>query len=79
MDVTLEDFFCGGLDKPRNTHNNLGFNVSLVSATQLAGLNTYGISLARIDYAPYGLNPPHIHPRATEMLTVIEGTSMSVL
>ncbi|KAJ8432569.1 hypothetical protein Cgig2_026617 [Carnegiea gigantea] len=74
MDVKPEDFFSGGLDKPGNTHNNLGFNVSLVSATQLPGLNTLGISLARIDYAPYGLNPPHIHPRATEILTVIEGT-----
>ena len=74
MDVTPEDFFREGLDKPGNTHNNLGFNVSLVSATQLPGLNTLGISLARIDYAPYGLNPPHIHPRATEILTVIEGT-----
>jgi len=64
-DVTREDFFRGGLDKPGNTHNNLGFNVSLVSATQLPGLNTLGISLDRIDYAPYGLNPPHVHPRAT--------------
>ncbi|RVW98148.1 putative germin-like protein 2-1 [Vitis vinifera] len=36
--------------------------------------NTLGVSLARVDYAPYGLNPPHIHPRATEILTVLEGT-----
>ncbi|KAK5786096.1 hypothetical protein PVK06_040723 [Gossypium arboreum] len=34
-----------------------------------------GISLVRIDYAPYGgLNPPHTHPRATEILVVLEGT-----
>ena len=39
-----------------------------------AGLNTQGISLVRIDYAPWGLNPPHTHPRATEILTVIEGS-----
>ncbi|KAL8209637.1 hypothetical protein R6Q57_006369 [Mikania cordata] len=30
--------------------------------------------MVRIDYAPWGLNPPHTHPRATEILTVIEGT-----
>ncbi|KAI3804926.1 hypothetical protein L1987_26812 [Smallanthus sonchifolius] len=30
--------------------------------------------MVRIDYAPWGLNPPHTHPRATEVLTVIEGT-----
>ncbi|PPD75349.1 hypothetical protein GOBAR_DD27722 [Gossypium barbadense] len=32
------------------------------------------ISLVRIDYAPYGgLNPPLTHPRATEILVVLEG------
>ncbi|WMV12286.1 hypothetical protein MTR67_005671 [Solanum verrucosum] len=31
-------------------------------------------SLARIDFAPYGLNPPHTHPRGTEVLAVLEGT-----
>ncbi|XVF42485.1 hypothetical protein PTKIN_Ptkin01aG0367200 [Pterospermum kingtungense] len=36
---------------------------------------TLGISLARLDNAPYGgLNPPHTHPRATEILLVLEGT-----
>uniref|UniRef100_A0A0E0LS18 Germin-like protein n=1 Tax=Oryza punctata TaxID=4537 RepID=A0A0E0LS18_ORYPU len=30
--------------------------------------------MARIDYAPLGQNPPHTHPRATEILTVLEGT-----
>ncbi|CAA2967416.1 germin subfamily 1 member 13 [Olea europaea subsp. europaea] len=25
-------------------------------------------------YAPYGLNPPHMHPRAIEVLVVVEGT-----
>ena len=41
---------------------------------KIPGLNTLGISLARIDYAPLGENPPHTHPRATEILTVLEGT-----
>lgn len=30
--------------------------------------------MARIDYAPWGINPPHTHPRATKILTVLEGT-----
>ncbi|KAL1225191.1 Germin-like protein subfamily 2 member 1 [Cardamine amara subsp. amara] len=38
------------------------------------GLNTLGVSLSRIDYAPGGLNPPHTHPRATEVVFVLEGT-----
>ncbi|KAG9439532.1 hypothetical protein H6P81_019697 [Aristolochia fimbriata] len=68
------DFFFGGLDVPRDTSNPMGSVVTLLNVTRIAGLNTLGISMARVDYAPYGLNPPHYHPRATEMLTLIEGT-----
>ncbi|PQQ05240.1 germin-like protein subfamily 1 member 11 isoform X1 [Prunus yedoensis var. nudiflora] len=45
-----------------------------VNVDNLLGLNTLGLSLARIDFAPNGLNPPHTHPRATEILVVLEGT-----
>ncbi|KAL0383765.1 UNVERIFIED_CONTAM: putative germin-like protein 2-2 [Sesamum calycinum] len=48
--------------------------VTPVSVAQLPGLNTLGISMVRIDYAPWGINPPHTHPRATEILTVLEGS-----
>ncbi|XP_058071320.1 putative germin-like protein 2-1 isoform X3 [Magnolia sinica] len=69
-----DDFFFTGLDKPGNTSNKVGSNVTQVNVAQIAGLNTLGVSLVRIDYAPYGLNAPHTHPRATEILTVLEGT-----
>nr|XP_010911182.1 putative germin-like protein 2-1 [Elaeis guineensis] len=69
-----EDFFFCGLDRPRDTGNKLGSNVTQVNVNQIAGLNTLGISLARLDFAPYGVNPPHIHPRGTEILIVLEGT-----
>uniref|UniRef100_A0A2N9JAD6 Germin-like protein n=1 Tax=Fagus sylvatica TaxID=28930 RepID=A0A2N9JAD6_FAGSY len=72
--VTADDFFLSGLDIPGNTSNRVGSNVTLLNVDKISGLNTLGISLARVDYEPYGLNPPHIHPRATEILTVIEGT-----
>ena len=72
--VTADDFFLSGLDIPGNTSNRVGSNVTLLNVDEISGLNTLGISLARVDYEPYGLNPPHIHPRATEILTVIEGT-----
>ncbi|CAL9158436.1 putative germin-like protein 2-1 [Musa acuminata AAA Group] len=72
--VKVEDFFFSGLDKPRNTTNKVGSNVTLVNVNRIPGLNTLGISMARLDFAPYGLNPPHIHPRATEILTVLEGS-----
>ncbi|KAJ1416535.1 RmlC-like cupin domain superfamily [Sesbania bispinosa] len=60
--------------KEGNTSNPLGSKVSPVTVNEILGLNTLGISLARIDFAPKGLNPPHIHPRATEILIVLEGT-----
>ena len=73
--ATPEDFFYSGLNIPRNTSNPVGSTVNPVNVAQIPGLNTLGISLVRVDYAPYGgLNPPHTHPRATEILVVVEGT-----
>ncbi|MBA0699714.1 hypothetical protein Goari_001323 [Gossypium aridum] len=72
--VAIKDIKNGGLNKPGNTSNLVGSNVTTVNVDQIPGLNTLGISLARVDYAPYGLNPPHTHPRGTEILVVIKGT-----
>ncbi|KAB8107630.1 hypothetical protein EE612_042540 [Oryza sativa] len=72
--VNADHFFKAAmLDTPRKT-NKVGSNVTLINVMQIPGLNTLGISIARIDYAPLGENPPHTHPRATEILTVLEGT-----
>ncbi|CAK9187042.1 unnamed protein product [Ilex paraguariensis] len=59
----LQDF-CVAINDPK----------AAVNVEQIPGLNTLGISLARIDFGSYGLNPPHTHPRATEILVVLEGT-----
>ncbi|KAL2494378.1 Germin-like protein subfamily 1 member 11 [Forsythia ovata] len=72
--VRANDFFFSGLDLPGDTSNPLGSKVTPVNVVQIPGLNTLGIYLVRIDYAPWGINPPHTHPRATELLTVIEGS-----
>ncbi|XBJ07317.1 hypothetical protein VPH35_012864 [Triticum aestivum] len=64
----VEDFYFSGLHMAGNTSNKQGSAVAAVNVAQIAGLNTLGISLARVDYAPYGQNPLHIHPRATEIL-----------
>ncbi|XP_074285813.1 putative germin-like protein 2-1 [Silene latifolia] len=74
MGVTLDDFIFHGILTPKSTNNAQGSAVTTVSATQLPGLNTLGISMARVDFGPFGLNPPHIHPRGTEVQTVLEGT-----
>ncbi|KAI5678425.1 hypothetical protein M9H77_09375 [Catharanthus roseus] len=72
--VNAKDFLFRGLHIAGNTSNPFGSIVTPVLVTQLPGLNTLGIAMARVDYAPWGINPPHIHPRASEILTVIEGT-----
>ncbi|KAI5442322.1 Germin-like protein sub 1 member 13 [Lathyrus oleraceus] len=59
--ATANDFFFSV--KEGNTSNSLGSKVTPVTVNEILGLNTLGISLARIDFAPRGLNPPHTHPR----------------
>ncbi|XP_020418114.1 putative germin-like protein 2-1 isoform X1 [Prunus persica] len=71
--VEANDFFFSGLHLAGNTSNAVGSSVTPVNVAQIAGLNAFGISVARIDYAPWGINPPHTHPRASEILTVLEG------
>ncbi|KAK1584567.1 hypothetical protein Q3G72_034079 [Acer saccharum] len=51
--ATPNDFFFSGLNNPRNTENQVGSTVTPVNVAQIPGLNTLGISLARIDFAPY--------------------------
>ncbi|XP_039155359.1 germin-like protein subfamily 1 member 7 [Eucalyptus grandis] len=72
--VTADDFLFKGFRYPGNTANPLGSKVTPTFVDQFPGLNTLGISMARIDFAPGGLNPPHTHPRGTEVLVVTEGT-----
>ncbi|KAJ6847826.1 germin-like protein 5-1 [Iris pallida] len=67
------DFSFLGLAKPGATNNTMGSLVTAANVEKVPGLNTLGISMSRIDYAPGGLNPPHTHPRATEMAFVLEG------
>ncbi|KAL6320881.1 hypothetical protein AAG906_010689 [Vitis piasezkii] len=57
--ATPNDFFFSGLCLPGNTSNKLGSMVTPANVAQIPGLNTLGISLARVDYAAYGLNLPH--------------------
>lgn len=63
-----------GLDLPGNTDNPFGANLKTASVDTVAGLNNLGMALARLDFGPDGFIPPHIHPRATEIITVLEGS-----
>ena len=67
MTVNADDFFkAANLDKPRDTMTSkVGSNVTLINVMQIPGLNTLGISIARIDYAPYSrAKTPIAHSRS---------------
>ncbi|KAL5544307.1 hypothetical protein UlMin_008091 [Ulmus minor] len=72
--VTSEDFFFSGFTKEGNTNTVFGGTVTPGNVNTFPGLNTLGISMNRVDFAPGGQNPPHSHPRASETGVVIEGT-----
>ncbi|XP_054803361.1 germin-like protein subfamily 2 member 4 [Prosopis cineraria] len=73
--VTAADFFFDGLAKQSVIldNNTAGLAVKLATVDQIPGLNTLGLSLARADYRDGGFTPPHTHPRATEIVFVLEG------
>ncbi|KAK3166515.1 hypothetical protein QOZ80_1AG0046760 [Eleusine coracana subsp. coracana] len=74
--VTVDDFFSDALAKAGDVYsgNAMGSAVTWADVEKIPGLNTLGVSMARVDYAPWGgVNPPHAHPRATEMIFVLEG------
>ncbi|KAL5769449.1 hypothetical protein ACOSP7_013603 [Xanthoceras sorbifolium] len=71
--ISEMDFFSDILAKPGATNNSMGSLVTGANVQKVPGLNTLGVSLSRIDYAPGGLNPPHTHPRATEVVFVLKG------
>jgi len=70
--VSVNDFKSDVLKKRGDTSKNQ-FAVTRASVLNFFGLNTLGISAARVDFDKGGLNPPHTHPRATELFLVIQG------
>lgn len=71
--VNASDFSSDILAKAGATNNTYGSLVTAANVLKIPGLNTLGVSLSRVDYAPGGINPPHTHPRATEIVFVLEG------
>ncbi|CAN6879982.1 unnamed protein product [Brassica oleracea var. botrytis] len=70
--VSASDFFFSGLGGPLNTSN--GVAISPANVLTFPGLNTLGVSMNNVEFAPGGVNPPHSHPRASEAGVVIEGS-----
>ncbi|XP_057826457.1 germin-like protein subfamily 3 member 2 [Cryptomeria japonica] len=73
-EVTVDDFVYEGIRTVGNlSATNTGFASTSVSVAQFPGLNTLGMSALRADFEEGAVNVPHLHPRATEMVYVVEG------
>jgi len=59
-----------------NATQPLGGQVDLANRANFPILTDLGISAAGIFFAPCGLNTPHIHPDATEFLTVVTDSNI---
>ncbi|XP_065864372.1 germin-like protein subfamily 1 member 1 [Euphorbia lathyris] len=72
--ATIANFATLALAKPGNTKANpFGFNVTLTTLANLPGINTLGLSMARVDMEGNGIVPPHVHPRASEVTICLKG------
>ncbi|XP_010543490.1 PREDICTED: germin-like protein subfamily 3 member 2 [Tarenaya hassleriana] len=71
-EVTTEDFIFSGL-KSAGKFSQTGFATIPVSPLNFPGLNTLGMSFVRADFKVGAINPPHFHPRATEISHVVKG------
>ena len=74
--VVDDDFFSGAIASAASTANPFGVNSTRATVSTFPGLNTLGVSITRVDLAPGGLNPPHSHPRASELVMVLSGEVM---
>ncbi|XP_042068304.1 germin-like protein subfamily 1 member 11 [Salvia splendens] len=71
--VTANDFYMTGLNRPR-PYNPYGVAFTVASVATTPGFNTQGQTLIYAEFEPNGIAPPHIHPRASEIIYVIEGS-----
>ncbi|XP_041990437.1 germin-like protein subfamily 1 member 11 [Salvia splendens] len=59
-------------DRP-GPFNAYGVAFVIASVPTMRGLNTQGQQFLRAELAPNGYFPPHTHPRASELIFVIQG------
>jgi quercetin dioxygenase-like cupin family protein len=74
--VVDDDFFSAVMVAAPSTDNPFGVNSTRATVSVFPGLNTLGVSITRTDLAPGGLNPPHSHPRGSELVLVLKGEVM---
>ncbi|XP_024532917.1 germin-like protein subfamily 1 member 15 [Selaginella moellendorffii] len=71
--VTADDFTSTILRQGPVTNNTLRIQVDLIDITMFPGLNTQGLSIACLAFGPFGVNPPHNHPRVFAVIWLLQG------
>lgn len=71
--VIATDFYFEGLAKAGVSSNPFKVATAKAFVGEVPGINTLGVSMARVDVGPGGLVPPHSHPRETEIIFLLDG------
>ena len=71
--VTSKDFFKDAFKNIPTEFNKFKGNVTQINVEIFPGLNTQGLSMNQVVLLPGGTNPPHVHPRASELSVVVAG------
>ncbi|KAK1286889.1 Germin-like protein 9-3 [Acorus calamus] len=74
--ITRQFFTFTGFRNLRKANLTGKTNAMIAKATkkEFPALDGQSVSVATIMYPPSGINPPHTHPRAAELLIVLQGT-----
>lgn len=75
-EATTDDFVFSGM-KLAGNFSDTGLATIPVNPVVFPGINTLGMSFVRADLNVGGINPPHFHPRATEIAYVVQGSVYS--
>ncbi|XP_010491268.1 PREDICTED: germin-like protein subfamily 1 member 1 [Camelina sativa] len=72
--ATVSDFKTSALSRPGNTQvKPFMINVTVTTTANLPGINTMGLTMARLDFGASGIVPLHVHPRASEVTVCLDG------
>ncbi|XP_010036706.1 germin-like protein subfamily 3 member 2 [Eucalyptus grandis] len=76
-EVTTDDFVFSGMKNFTANFSETGLAALSVNPTLFPGLNTLGMSFMKAELRVGGINPPHFHPRATEIAYLVRGSVYS--
>ncbi|KAF8753197.1 hypothetical protein HU200_011643 [Digitaria exilis] len=71
--ITGDFFAYGGLRAALTGPAPVNFTVTKASMAEFPALNGQSVSFASLFYPPGSVNPTHTHPRASELLLVVDG------